>query len=129
VRDLVEKGLLIEWEDALTNPSMLLEGGLYQIGDSLSNFTWSVCLMNKSPTKLIFRSIEKHYQIGRLQFTIGLELVKKRVVGPDVVFESREEDAIAFLIENGSDVDDNNDGCSAERRLDGTTMEASTDLK
>jgi hypothetical protein len=93
VQELIEKGL-IEWEDALTSPSMLLEGGIYRIGD------WSVCLMEKSLTKLVFKSIEKHFEIGHLQFTIGLELVKQRVVGMDCVFE-REDDAILFLTQVG----------------------------
>jgi hypothetical protein len=66
--------------------------------------------MDKSPTNLIFISIEKHFQFGRMQFTISSELVNHGVVGPDVAFWSREGDAIAFLLEN-SDADDD---CGAQ---------------
>mmetsp|Transcript_36141 Transcript_36141/g.60916 ORF Transcript_36141/g.60916 Transcript_36141/m.60916 type:complete len:404 (-) Transcript_36141:307-1518(-) len=105
------RGASFEWEHAFTSPSMLSEGGVYRIGE------WSVCLMEKSLKKLIFKSIEKHFEIGHLQFTIGLELVKKRVVGMDCVFE-REDDAIEFLTQ-----DDDDDG--SEESSDGSeTMEA-----
>jgi hypothetical protein len=83
-----------EDEHAFTSPSMLSEGGVYRIGK------WSACLMEKSSTKLIFKSIEKHFEIGHLQFTIGLELLKQRVVAPDCVFE-REDNAIEFLTQVG----------------------------
>jgi hypothetical protein len=60
--------------------------------------------MDKRPTTLTFRSIETHFEIGRLQFTIGVEdVVKKRVVGPDKTFKGREENAIAFLLEGESE--------------------------
>jgi hypothetical protein len=62
--------------------------------------------MDKSPTTLTFRSIEPHFEIGRLQITIGVEdFVKKRVVGPEELFGGREENAIAFVLEQGEFVE------------------------
>mmetsp|Transcript_36139 Transcript_36139/g.60910 ORF Transcript_36139/g.60910 Transcript_36139/m.60910 type:complete len:206 (-) Transcript_36139:1473-2090(-) len=105
------RGASFEWEHAFTSPSMLSEGGVYRIGE------WSVCLMEKSLKKLIFKSIEKHFEIGHLQFTIGPELLKQRVVVPDCVFE-REEDAIEFLTQ-----DDDDDGSKESSDGSETTEE------
>eukprot|EP00959_Pyramimonas_sp_CCMP1952_P465315 9488088-Pyramimonas_sp.AAC.1 len=91
VQELLEKGLA-EMDDAITSPGMLIESGLYRMGD------WSVCLMAKDPNSLVFKSIEKHFEYGHLQFTISPELLKERVVAVDSIFESA-DDAINFLNE------------------------------
>ena len=91
VKELLENGLP-ELEDALTSPSLLAEGGLYHIGD------WAVCLMLKGPDTLVFKSVETHFQFGHLQFSIPTDLLEKRVVGPNNVFENM-DDAIRFLQE------------------------------
>jgi len=92
VQELIDEGLP-EMDDALTSPRMLSESGLYRIGD------WSVCLMVKDPNLLVFRSIEKHFEYGHLQFKISPDILKERIVAVDNIFESV-DDAIHFLTED-----------------------------
>lgn len=71
---------------AILSADQLELNGLYRIGD------WSLCLMEKSEDgKVRFKSVEQHFDLGHLQFTLTPEQVAAGMVGPDDIFGTEEE--------------------------------------